>query len=581
MFITKDLYNNEENQKDAAQLSWEIANALRSTEKSSRCNVSLAAYLLYRVSQDRHLLEMDLQDILNQTIKTHENIYYMAIEHFSDETWKRLLQFEKKYSPEQFALAALVNYVEKDVKETMYTPDSILKLVHKLLNVQPNDRVADICCGSGSYLVSAALEENRASYFGYELNAENSTIAQMRSELMDANIQVNLCDAFNLVMKDNSGEKFDKIFSNYPFGLRQKNLGAGADYVKQLSERYPGISKATSSDWVFNSLLCDLLTENGKAIGIMTNGSTWNSIDIPIRKYFVENRMIESVIALPDRMFVSTHIPTTLIVFSHNNDRVRMIDATNICHSGRRLNEFSDTDIANIIEALSVDSEYSKEISIEELRVNEYSLSLSRYVEEGLKFSNGVPFGNVIKRITRGASCTARQLDEMVSESVTNMQYLMLANIQDGIIDDKLPYLSSIDSKYEKYCLKNNSLILSKNGYPYKVAVASVKEGQRILANGNLYIIELDEEKANPYYIKAFFESEQGNAVLRSITVGGVIPNIGINKLQQVEIPIPSMAEQERIAQKYQATLDEISVLKLRLKKAINKLHHIVDEESE
>lgn len=581
MFITKDLYYNEENQKDAAQLSWEIANALRSTEKSSRCNVSLAAYLLYRVSQDRHLLEMDFQDILNQTIKTHENIYYMAIEHFSDETWKRLLQFEKKYSSEQFALAALVNYVEKDVKETMYTPDSILKLVHKLLNVQPNDRVADICCGSGSYFVSAALEENRATYFGYELNAENSTIAQMRSELIDANIQVNLCDAFNLVMKDNSGEKFDKIFSNYPFGLRQKNLGAGADYVKQLSERYPGISKATSSDWVFNSLLCDLLTENGKAIGIMTNGSTWNSIDIPIRKYFVENRMIESVIALPDRMFVSTHIPTTLIVFSHNNDSVRMIDATNICHSGRRLNEFSDTDIANIIEALSVDSEYSKEISIEELRVNEYSLSLSRYVEEGLKFSNGVPFGNVIKRITRGASCTARQLDEMVSEGVTNMQYLMLANIQDGIIDDKLPYLSSIDSKYEKYCLKNNSLILSKNGYPYKVAVASVKEGQRILANGNLYIIELDEEKANPYYIKAFFESEQGNAVLRSITVGGIIPNIGINKLRQVEIPIPSMAEQERIAQKYQATLDEISVLKLRLKKAINKLHHIVDEESE
>ena len=581
MFITKDLYHNEENQKDAAQLSWEIANALRSTEKSSRCNVSLAAYLLYRVSQDRHLLEMDLQDILNQTIKTHENIYYMAIEHFSDETWKRLLQFEKKYSSEQFALAALVNYVEKDVKETMYTPDSILKLVHKLLNVQPNDRVADICCGSGSYFVSAALEENRATYFGYELNAENSTIAQMRSELIDANIQVNLCDAFNLVMKDNSGEKFDKIFSNYPFGLRQKNLGAGADYVKQLSERYPGISKATSSDWVFNSLLCDLLTENGKAIGIMTNGSTWNSIDIPIRKSFVENRMLESVIALPDRMFVSTHIPTTLIVFSHNNDSVRMIDATNICHSGRRLNEFSDTDIANIIEALSVDSEYSKEISIEELRVNEYSLSLSRYVEEGLNFSNGVPFGNVIKRITRGASCTARQLDEMVSESVTNMQYLMLANIQDGIIDDKLPYLSSIDSKYEKYCLKNNSLILSKNGYPYKIAVASVKEGQRILANGNLYIIELDEEKANPYYIKAFFESEQGNAVLRSITVGGIIPNIGINKLRQVEIPIPSMAEQECIAQKYQATLDEISVLKLRLKKAINKLHHIVDEESE
>ena len=169
----------------------------------------------------------------------------------------------------------------------------------------------------------------------------------------------------------------------------------------------------------------------------------------------------------------------------------------------------------------------------------------------------------------------------MVSDSVTNMQYLMLANIQNGIIDDKLPYLSYIDPKYERYCLKNNTLILSKNGFPYKVAVASVQDGQRILANGNLYIIELDEEKANPYYIKAFFDSEQGHAVLKSITVGAAMPNIGVDKLKKVEIPLPPMEEQERIAQKYQATLDEIAVIKQSLEKAVNKLHHIFDEESD
>jgi type I restriction enzyme M protein len=147
------------------------------------------------------------------------------------------------------------------------------------------------------------------------------------------------------------------------------------------------------------------------------------------------------------------------------------------------------------------------------------------------------------------------------------------------MIDDKLPYLSSIDPKYEKYCLKNNSLIISKNSYPYKIAVASVMEGQRILANGNLYIIELDEEKANPYYIKAFFDSEQGHAVLKSITVGATIPNIGVDKLRKVKIPLPPMEEQNRISQKYQAVLDEISVIKLRLEKAINRLYHIFDEE--
>ena len=245
--------------------------------------------------------------------------------------------------------------------------------------------------------------------------------------------------------------------------------------------------------------------------------------------------MVECVISLPGKMFASTNIATTLIILSHNNDSVRMIDATKHCQQGRRQNEFSEENIATIMDALSNDQDYSKSIS-------------------------------------RGAPCTASQLDEMVSDSVTNMQYLMLANIQNGMIDDKLPYLSYIDPKYERYCLKNNTLILSKNGYPYKVAVASVQEGQRILANGNLYIIELDETKANPYFIKAFFDS---------ITVGATIPNIGVDKLKKVEIPLPSMEEQERIAQKYQAALDEITVIKLRLEKAVNKLHHIFDEESD
>ena len=41
------------------------------------------------------------------------------------------------------------------------------------------------------------------------------------------------------------------------------------------------------------------------------------------------------------------------------------------------------------------------------------------------------------------------------------------------------------------------------------------------------------------------------------------------------------MEEQERIAQNYQAALDEIAVIKLRLERAVNKLHHIFDEEDD
>lgn len=579
-YINKDIFENVENQQKAMQINWEIADCLHQFGKSS-CNVfPLVPYLLYKASQYSNPFGITLQAITGGKIEVSEDVRFMAKEVLTDELWERLLQLVMKYSPEEFALAAVNPVTDNEPKGTMTTPPSILNLAHKLLNVKAGESVADVCCGSGTYMVSAALEESRASYHGFEINAANRASALMRSELIDADMEVTLCDVFTVADSDPM-PKFDKIFANYPFGLKLRNLGAGAAYLERLAEQYPGLSKATSSDWVFNALLYDLLTEKGKAVGIMTNGSTWNSIDMPMREYFVERKMVECVISLPGKMFASTNIATTLIILSHNNDSIRMIDATKHCQQGRRQNEFSEENIATIMDALSNDHDYCKSISIEELRANEYNLSLSRYASEDLSFRNGVPFESVIKSISRGAPCTASQLDEMVSDSVTNMQYLMLANIQDGMIDDKLPYLAYIDPKYERYCLKNNTLIISKNGYPYKVAVASVQEGQRILANGNLYIIELDETKANPYFIKAFFDSEQGHAVLKSITVGATIPIIGVDKLKKVEIPLPSMEEQERIAQNYQAAMDEIAVIKLRLERAVNKLHHIFDEEDD
>ena len=401
----------------------------------------------------------------------------------------------------------------------------------------------------------------------------------MCADLLDEEISIECCDVFQFAENANY-PKADKIFSNYPFGMMLRNSNAGSAYMQRLAQAYPEFSKKTSSDWVFNALICDLLAEGGKAVAVMTTGAAQNSTDISMRKYLAERHMIESVITLPKRMFAPyTNIGTSLIVFSHGNEGIRLVDATKLCLCGRRQNEFGPQNIEEILDALQADGEYSRMISMEELRDNEYNLSLEHYTEEMPAFVNGVPFGEVTKSITRGASITASQLDDMVSQTATRVQYLMLANIQDGIIDDKLPYLTELDPKYDKYCLKNNDIILSKNGYPYKVAVAKVEPGQKILANGNLYIIEPDENRVNPYYVKAYFDSAQGIAVLKNISVGTTIPNIGVDKLKSIAIPLPPMEEQNRIAEKYQATLNEIVRLKNELTSAVDKLHTIFDEE--
>ena len=318
-----------------------------------------------------------------------------------------------------------------------------------------------------------------------------------------------------------------------------------------------------------------MLANNGRAIVIMTTGRTCNSIDEPIRQYFVEQGMIEAVIALPPKMFSYTNIATTMIVLSKGNKAVRMVDATNICQQGRRFNEFSEDDIQRICSDLQADSEISRLVDVDKLRTNNYALNLSRYLEQNYTLENAIVFGDVIKSISRGAPCTASQLDEMAAKGETNMRYLMLANINDGVIDDNLPYLANIEPKFEKYCLKNNSLIISKNGLPYKIVVASVKDGQKILASGNLYIIELDTTRVDPYYLKAFFDSEQGEAVLKSISVGAVVLNIGVESLKKIMVPILPLEKQQKIAQEYKAKLAEIADIKSRLAKELDSLHQI------
>jgi type I restriction enzyme M protein len=302
----------------------------------------------------------------------------------------------------------------------------------------------------------------------------------------------------------------------------------------------------------------------------MTNGSTWNRLDSSIRQFFVENGFIECVIALPIKLSSMWNTSVSLVVLSHGNTGVRLIDATKQFVAGRRSNTLSYDHIDRILDETINDSNNSLFVSVEKLRGNEYVLNASRYLNPVIE--DGIPFGDVIKRITRGAPLNAEELDSISSQVPTELQYLMLSNIQNGLIDRDLPYINKIDEKLTKYCVTNHCLILSKNGKPYKVAVAELDDKKTILANGNLFLIELIEEKVDPYYIAAFFNSDRGIAALNSITVGATIPNIGIEPLKKLIIPFPSLDEQRQMGEKYKTARDEIALLQLKLEKAKDRM---------
>ena len=78
-------------------------------------------------------------------------------------------------------------------------------------------------------------------------------------------------------------------------------------------------------------------------------------------------------------------------------------------------------------------------------------------------------------------------------------------------------------------------------------------------------MIALDREKVDPYYIKAFLESEKGIAQLKKLSVGTTMPNIGVAQLNTLVIPMRPLEEQKEIALQYRTALERIKALRMEL----------------
>ena len=427
----------------------------------------------------------------------------------------------------------------------------------------------ELCSGKGNFFVELALLRENIKYTGIELSVANNFIANIRSSLLGRDISLLLNDAMTYKVE----KKVDKLFANYPFMISIPDI---EDIVKDFVD-FPDNIRRVSSDWIFNLKLVEQMKTGGRAVAIMRNGTTWNSTDRKIREYFVENGLIEATVLLPAKLFPGTSIATTLVIFSYGNTNIKMIDAgKNFTKEGRR-NILSDTDISDIMDLLKKDGNNSITISINEIAENDYIINASRYLEKAPEIKDGVELASIVKSITRGAQVKASYLDENGASAPTPYRYIMISNISDGDISfTDNQYLKDIQSNLKKFCIRNNSIVLTKTGSPdFKSAVVQVAEGMEILATGNMFILEIDEKKANPYYLQALFDSELGRALFKSIYVGSVIPTISLEKLRKLEIPLPSLEEQNIIGVKYKEELERMAELKEKLSTSRERLKKI------
>lgn len=274
-----------------------------------------------------------------------------------------------------------------------YTPREVIELMVNLIFDDEEDladsskikTVYDGACGTGGML-TASMEyakklnsSSRMLCYGQELNAQ--TYAICKADMLIKGEDSNNIRHGNTLSGDLfPGETFDYIIMNPPFGIEWKNEKAAVlkEAEKGSDGRFPAGTPAISdSQLLFLQNAVSKMKPEGSKIAIVHNGSALfkgdaGSGESEIRRYVIENDLLDCIIQLPNDMFYNTGIATYIWILSnkkpgHRVGKVQLINASDFYNKmrknlGSKRNELSKEHIDNITKIYGdfVENEYSK-----------------------------------------------------------------------------------------------------------------------------------------------------------------------------------------------------------------------------
>jgi type I restriction enzyme M protein len=266
-----------------------------------------------------------------------------------------------------------------------FTPREIIKLMTHLIFEPVKNKIKqgtyliyDPACGSGGMLTEAehfALEINpKATYhlYGQEVNPETFAICKADMLIKEEDPEK---IAFGSTLSNDGFPKlkFDFMLSNPPYGKTWKvdqDSIVDSKTKEILDSRFNvGVPRVSDGQLLFLMNMVSKMkadSEIGSRIASVHNGSSLftgeaGGGESEIRKYIIENDLLEAIIQLPNDMFYNTGIATYIWVLSNKKEerrkgKVQLIDASGIYSKmrkglGSKSNELTESHIQQIADA--------------------------------------------------------------------------------------------------------------------------------------------------------------------------------------------------------------------------------------
>jgi type I restriction enzyme M protein len=282
-----------------------------------------------------------------------------------------------------------------------YTPREVIKLMVKLMDPENYSTIVDPACGSAAMLIESykyvkdklAGENPSLRLYGQDRNGDMVAISKMNLLLHGIKTDAKIFFADSLInpefLKELGEHSADYTIANPPWN--QDGYGEEKLDKPEIRKIYKyGYPPNNTADWAWIQLMLHIARK--KTVVVIDQGALFRGgKEREIRSKIITEDLIEAIILLPEKLFYNVIAPGVIIVFNKNKPQERkgkiiFINATNEYKPHpeiRRLNILGEDNIEKIVKTYRDYSEihgFSKIVSIEEIKSNDYNLNVTLYV---------------------------------------------------------------------------------------------------------------------------------------------------------------------------------------------------------
>jgi type I restriction enzyme M protein len=293
-----------------------------------------------------------------------------------------------------------------------YTPAEVGLVMARIMDAEPGMDIYDPCCGSAGLLIKCelVLQEKMslrsrktfapARLYGQESEPGTWAMANMNMIIHDMEGEIQIGDAFRKpkFRQGNRLRTFDRAVANPMWNQTEFKE---KDYDADELDRFPkgaGFPGKQSADWGWAQIVLASLNEKGRAAVVLDTGAASRGSggknrdkERDVRRWFVEQDLIEGVIYLPENLFYNTTAPGIILFLNKAKTKERkgklfLLNAATEFAKGDPKNylpEDAITRIADTFKAWREVDKYSRIVPYEEIAQKDFNISPSRYIHTG------------------------------------------------------------------------------------------------------------------------------------------------------------------------------------------------------